>query len=271
MIQKLEQLAPTVDSARRGPVQRPAFDFSPWARLQPLDAPSPGEKPVEKVKSPYHLLERVAALLLTLLLLPVMVVVAFAIKIESPRGPVFFKQTRVGMNRRRRGADKGELAVDIPPGLPDRRRTSGEGQTFSIWKFRTMVPNAEAATGPVWATEHDPRITRIGSVLRHLRLDEVPQLINIVQGQMRLIGPRPERPEFVRKLVQDMPDYRRRLAIPPGITGLAQVEREYDASVSDVRTKIRYDVFYVENRCWLLDLKILLKTIDVVVRGRGAH
>jgi lipopolysaccharide/colanic/teichoic acid biosynthesis glycosyltransferase len=134
-----------------------------------------------------------------------------------------------------------------------------------------MIPDAEKGTGPVWASDRDPRVTRVGRVLRHLRLDEVPQVFNVLAGQMSLIGPRPEREFFVSKLTQDMPDYPRRLSVPPGITGLAQVEKQYDASVSDVRLKLGYDIFYVDNKCRLLDLKILLKTIDVVLRGRGSR
>jgi lipopolysaccharide/colanic/teichoic acid biosynthesis glycosyltransferase len=134
-----------------------------------------------------------------------------------------------------------------------------------------MIPDAEAASGPVWAADRDPRVTRVGRILRHLRLDEVPQLVNVIRGEMRLIGPRPERPHFVSRLAADIPDYARRTTVPPGITGLAQVEREYDASVDDVRTKLKYDLFYVKNRSRLLDFKILLKTVDVMVRGRGAR
>jgi lipopolysaccharide/colanic/teichoic acid biosynthesis glycosyltransferase len=153
----------------------------------------------------------------------------------------------------------------------DRRKTPGLGTTFEIWKFRTMIPDAEKSSGPVWATAHDPRITRLGRFLRLSRLDELPQLVNVVKGDMRIIGPRPERPHFVRQLVERMPEYRERLSVPPGITGLAQVEREYDASVDDVRTKVKYDVYYVKNRSARLDAKILLKTIHVVVSRKGAR
>jgi lipopolysaccharide/colanic/teichoic acid biosynthesis glycosyltransferase len=104
-----------------------------------------------------------------------------------------------------------------------------------------MIPDAEAKTGPVWALDKDPRVTRLGRALRHLRLDELPQLLNVVRGEMSLIGPRPERPHFVERLSSEMPAYERRLLVPPGITGLAQVEREYDADINDVRTKLKYD------------------------------
>ena len=247
------------------------FDFSNWAHLVETH-PLPSTPRLQDT-DPYYPnpLERMVALVFLIVLSPVMLLVALAIKIESPGGPVFFRQARVGLNRRHarhatRTADPG-----VPGAGVDRRRTAGQGQVFLMWKFRTMIPNAEARTGAVWASAKDPRVTRVGHILRHLRLDEVPQFLNVFQGNMRLIGPRPERPEFVRVLIEDMPDYAHRLKVPPGITGLAQVEREYDSNVDDVRRKLGYDLFYVKNRCWLLDLKILVKTVDVVVRGRGAH
>jgi lipopolysaccharide/colanic/teichoic acid biosynthesis glycosyltransferase len=207
-------------------------------------------------------LERVAAIAMLLMVTPLLVLIAIAIKIESPRGPILYRQERVGVDRRRKAG--------LPMG-EERRKTRGFGRLFLIWKFRTMVPNAEAVSGPVWAAERDPRITRVGRVLRHLRLDELPQLLNVATGEMSLIGPRPERPHFVEKLTEEMPTYERRLSVPPGITGLAQVEREYDASVSDVRTKLQYDLFYVKHRSTLMNMKILIKTVDVVLRGRGAR
>jgi lipopolysaccharide/colanic/teichoic acid biosynthesis glycosyltransferase len=207
-------------------------------------------------------LERVAAIAMLLLLTPLLGLIALAIKIESPQGPVLYRQDRVGIDRRRQ---------TVLPVTHERRQRRGFGRVFLIWKFRTMVHNAEALTGPVWAAERDPRVTRVGRVLRHLRLDELPQLLNVATGEMSLIGPRPERPHFVEKLTVEMPAYERRLRVPPGITGLAQVEREYDASVSDVRTKLQYDLFYVKHRSTLMDFKILIKTVDVVLRGRGAR
>jgi lipopolysaccharide/colanic/teichoic acid biosynthesis glycosyltransferase len=193
---------------------------------------------------------------------PILLAVAVALKIASPRAPVFYRQERVGLNRR-------QGARSLPD--RDRRRGRGEGKPFGIWKFRTMIPDAEAGTGPVWATDDDPRITRIGRVLRKTRLDELPQLFNVVRGEMFVVGPRPERPHFVSELAERVPDYRRRLKVPPGITGLAQVEREYDADLDDVRTKLRYDLFYIENRRPSMDLKILLKTLAIVLLRRGAR
>ncbi|MBD3235128.1 MAG: sugar transferase, partial [Candidatus Eisenbacteria bacterium] len=206
-----------------------------------------------------------AALGLLVALAPLFAVIAAAIKLDSPGGPVFYRQQRVGLDRRRNSGSRGEYAGG------ERRQNGGFGQLFGIYKFRTMIPDAEKQTGPVWATEWDPRITRVGRVLRKLRFDELPQLINVIHAEMRLIGPRPERPHFVAQLSAEVPEYLQRHHVPPGITGLAQVEREYDASVSDVARKIRYDLYYARHRSRALDMKILLKTIDVALRGRGAR
>ena len=214
-------------------------------------------------------LERCLALVMFAGISPMLAAIAVAIKVASPRGTIFYRQERVGIDRRRQHdhSSAENSALD----RSDRRKSPGAGRTFRIWKFRTMVPNAEAGTGPIWATENDPRVTRVGRFLRTLRMDELPQLLNVVQGDMRLIGPRPERPQFVAQLAKAVPEYLRRHSIPPGITGLAQVQRSYDASLDDVVTKLKYDLFYVDNRCLMLNVKILMKTFDVVLRGRGAH
>ncbi len=221
----------------------------------------------------FRILDRTAAGILLVLLSPVLLLVAAAIKLESPGAPVFYRQERVGVNRR--GAARSRAARDpaaiVVRTRRDRRKLPGEGKPFRIWKFRTMIPDAEARSGPVWATQDDPRITRLGRILRLTRLDELPQLLNVIRGEMRLVGPRPERPHFVRQLVEGVPGYRRRLSVPPGITGLAQVERAYDEDLDDVRTKLRYDLFYIENRRPLLDLKILVKTLAVVFGRRGSR
>jgi lipopolysaccharide/colanic/teichoic acid biosynthesis glycosyltransferase len=254
---------PPVVTHRDQPRNEPQadFDFSPWYQLPGGTAPA-REKREEHTVS---LFDRLCAFLILIVAMPFMAAIALIIKLDSPGGPVFYRQERVGLDRRRSNGSS-----PAPDGTGERRKNGGQGKPFLIWKFRTMIPEAEAATGPVWASDRDPRITRVGRLLRHLRLDEVPQLFNVLAGQMSLIGPRPERPYFVTQLSEHMPDYCRRLSVPPGITGLAQVEKHYDASVQDVRTKLGYDIFYVDNKCRLLDLKILLKTVDVVVRGRGA-
>jgi lipopolysaccharide/colanic/teichoic acid biosynthesis glycosyltransferase len=237
------------------------FNFSAWTELPSLPSET---RPTQGAGLPgVGFWERALAFSMLVIGSPFLALVALAIKVDSPAGPVLFKQERVGLDRRRRTPGDGAGS--------ERRRTGGVGRPFQIYKFRTMIPNAELKTGPVWASEKDPRITRLGRVMRKLRIDEIPQLINIVKGEMRLIGPRPERPHFIDKLVLEIPDYAERQKVPPGITGLAQVKRHYDASVEDVCTKVRYDVYYVNNRSWLLDLKIVIKTVDVMLLGRGAR
>jgi len=255
---------PTV--APHSPANEPrSFDFSPWTTL-PVLTPKNAETPEACGPGAF---ERWVALLMFAGITPLLAAIAVAIKVESPRGTIFYRQERVGIDRRRPRDHASAENPSLDRG--DRRKSPGAGRTFRIWKFRTMVPNAEAGTGPIWATENDPRVTRVGRFLRTLRMDELPQLLNVVQGDMRLIGPRPERPQFVAQLAKAVPEYWRRHSVPPGITGLAQVQRSYDASLDDVVTKLKYDLFYVDNRCLMLNVKILMKTFDVVFRGRGAH
>jgi lipopolysaccharide/colanic/teichoic acid biosynthesis glycosyltransferase len=154
-----------------------------------------------------------------LLLSPVFALVVLAIVIDSP-GPIFYHQIRVGQNRRFRDRRRDEIPVQEESRLRDRRRILSEGQLFWIHKFRTMIVGAEDGVGPVWALEHDPRVTRVGKWLRLLRLDELPQLWNVLKGEMSLVGPRPERPHFVGRFAQRIPGYTDRLRALPGITGL---------------------------------------------------
>ncbi len=172
--------------------------------------------------------------------LPVMPVVALAVRLDS-KGPVIFKQARVGMR----------------------------GRTFNMMKFRTMVQDAEAKTGPVWAKEHDPRITRVGKFLRKTHLDELPQLFNVIKGEMSIVGPRPERPYFVSEFRRIIPHYDRRLCAKPGITGLAQVKRGYDETLADVKRKVKYDLLYIQKMCPLLDFKVLAMTVGAVLLRTG--
>jgi len=148
-------------------------------------------------------------------------------------------------------------------------RVGQYGRLFTMYKFRTMHNDAESDTGPVWATEDDPRYTRLGRWLRRTRIDEVPQLINVLKGDMSLVGPRPEREFFVEKLVKEVPLYRRRLRVKPGITGIAQVKWKYDESVEDVRQKVKYDLFYISNMSLRMDLKILFATVRTILSGKG--
>jgi lipopolysaccharide/colanic/teichoic acid biosynthesis glycosyltransferase len=208
---------------------------------------------------------------LVLLSIP-LAVIAIATRFSTP-GPAIYRQTRVGLNRRAR-PDRRKAPTQFHP--LDRRRAerrviASAGRLFRITKFRTMVDGAESTRGPIWAAENDDRITRLGKILRRTRMDELPQLINVLAGDMSFIGPRPERPFFVERFRRIIPDYAERLTVPPGITGLAQVEHKYDASVEDVRLKLEYDLRYLRHQSLLLDLRILWKTIRVVISGAGAH
>ncbi len=204
-----------------------------------------------------------------LLLAPVCVLVAVLVKLTSP-GPVFYTQTRVGLDRRWRNVPPAGAGGD-EAGDDDRRLEDLGGQPFTILKFRSMRVDAEAAGQAVWATKHDPRITPVGRLLRKTRLDEVPQLINVLRGEMNIVGPRPERPSIVVRLREHVGEYPVRHRVKPGITGWAQINHSYDASIEDVRTKVRYDLEYIGQQCMWLDLKIMLLTVPVMVFKRGAH
>ena len=200
---------------------------------------------------------------------PVMLLVALAIKLDSP-GPVFYTQLRVGVNRRRTNRRYCQKVSVAESRLRERRREDYLGRPFRMIKFRTMVQDAEKQTGPVWATKNDPRVTRLGRFLRKTRLDEVPQFWSVLKGDMSLVGPRPERPTFVRQLREKVDGYHRRLEVKPGLTGLAQVENGYDSSLDSVASKVRFDMKYISGWSLWTDVRILLKTVVVVVTGKGA-
>jgi lipopolysaccharide/colanic/teichoic acid biosynthesis glycosyltransferase len=194
-----------------------------------------------------------------IVLAPLFIVVAMAVRLSSP-GPIFYLQTRVGLDRRWRRT----LA------LRERRLQDIGGKAFTIYKFRSMRVNAEWQTGAVWATANDPRVTPVGRFLRKFRLDEIPQLINVVRGDMNLVGPRPERPSIVVRLREEIPEYMLRQRVKPGITGLAQISQHYDSCLDDVRQKVRYDVEYLRRQNLMTDVGIMLKTIPaVLVKMRG--
>ena len=174
--------------------------------------------------------------------LPIMLVVALAVKLESS-GPVFYTQERVGKNGRR----------------------------FKIIKFRSMQSGAEKDSGPVWATSSDPRATRVGRIIRKLRLDELPQFVNVLRGDMNFVGPRPERPVFVEQLNQVIPYYTQRHLIKPGLTGWAQIKYPYGSTVDDAIEKLRYDLYYIKNQSFILDAAIIFETVKTVLFGRGAR
>jgi sugar transferase (PEP-CTERM system associated) len=181
-------------------------------------------------------------LALTIVALPLMLIAAAAIKLDS-RGPVLYRQERTGLH----------------------------GETFTLFKFRSMAMNAEAGGKPQWAQKLDPRITRIGAFIRASRIDELPQLLNVLRGEMSMTGPRPERPMFVHELAAVIPFYDHRCYVKPGLTGWAQVNYPYGASVEDAREKLAYDLYYVKNRGMLLDTVILLATVRVILFGEGAR
>ncbi|MBN1825707.1 MAG: sugar transferase [Candidatus Eisenbacteria bacterium] len=212
--------------------------------------------------------DRLLSLGMLIVLLPFLAFVAVAIRLSSS-GPIIYRQVRIGQNRR--GMSRGGGASTSYYDVYDRRTLDLPGKPFIIFKFRTMVDGAENRFGPIWASKNDPRITLLGRVLRKLRVDELPQLINVVKGDMSLVGPRPERPTFVRDLIDEIPEYAVRLRVKPGITGLAQVKHHYDTCLEDVRTKLRYDLEYIRNLSPLLDLKILIRTIWVVLTMKGSH
>jgi lipopolysaccharide/colanic/teichoic acid biosynthesis glycosyltransferase len=145
------------------------------------------------------------------------------------------------------------------------------GKTFQIYKFRSMTQDAEQDGVARWASDNDPRVTRVGHLIRRTRIDELPQLINVLRGEMSIVGPRPERPQFVRALVEQVPFYACRHAVKPGITGWAQVRFAYGATFEDAVTKLEYDLYYVKNHSLLLDMHILLDTVRVVLSGQGAR
>ncbi|MFQ5772011.1 MAG: undecaprenyl-phosphate glucose phosphotransferase, partial [bacterium] len=187
-----------------------------------------------------RLFDLVVSLFILIFFLPIWVIVAMVILIDS-RGPVLFKQERIGKDEK----------------------------IFTIYKFRSMFQNAESETGPKWAEKDDPRLTRVGKVIRRPRIDEIPQFINVIKGDMSIVGPRPERPYFVAKLKNKIPLYSQRSRVRPGITGWAQIKGKYDRSMEDVKRKLQYDLFYLENLSLRLDLKIIVNTIYVIISGKG--
>ena len=173
---------------------------------------------------------------------PFMLLTAVAVRFSSP-GPIFYRQVRVGLN----------------------------GAPFTLYKFRSMRVDAEAGTGAVWASKDDPRITRAGRVLRKLRLDELPQLFNVLKGEMAIVGPRPERPEFVKTLAERIPYYHQRHAVLPGITGWAQINFKYGDTLEDTVTKLEFDLYYIKNMSASLDLYIIFHTVKAMLLSRGAQ
>lgn len=187
-----------------------------------------------------RILDFIISVTVLAVMLPLILVISILIRMTS-KGPAIYSQERVGK----------------------------KGRVFTMYKFRTMRMDAEAETGPTWARENDPRITKLGAWLRKTRLDEIPQFYNVLKGEMSLVGPRPERPYFVDQFKNEIPMYTRRLRVRPGITGWAQVKWKYDSSLDDVKEKTKYDLFYVENMSLRMDFKILINTVFSMVRAKG--
>jgi exopolysaccharide biosynthesis polyprenyl glycosylphosphotransferase len=173
---------------------------------------------------------------------PILAIVALLVRLTS-KGPILYRQVRVGLN----------------------------GKPFVLYKFRSMTVDAEAGTGAVWAQENDPRVTGLGKWLRLLRLDELPQLFNVLRGEMAIVGPRPERPEFVKTLAEKIRFYHQRHCVKPGITGWAQINYKYGNTLEDTMTKLEYDLYYIKNLSWSLDFYIIFHTLKTMLLSRGAH
>lgn len=189
-----------------------------------------------------RIMDIIVALMILAVSSPIVLAASIAIKINS-KGPIFYMQERCGLN----------------------------GKLFRVVKFRSMYTDAETKTGPVWSQRNDPRVTSVGKFMRKVRIDEIPQMWNVLKGEMSLIGPRPERLFFVEKLSQEIPYYKRRLRVKPGVTGWAQVKHKYDENVEDVKEKVKYDLFYIENMSLRMDMKILFRTVLVVLFGKGHY
>jgi lipopolysaccharide/colanic/teichoic acid biosynthesis glycosyltransferase len=200
--------------------------------------------------------------------LPLMVLIALAVKLTSP-GPILYRQARVGHDRRRGrgpGPRRGSSAPDI-----GRREEDAGGRIFTIYKFRTMTARSEdLESKELWASPDDQRITQVGSVLRGHRLDELPQLFNVLLGDMNVVGPRPEQPAIFRELRDDVEAYPERQGVLPGITGWAQVNHAYDQSLDDVCRKVAFDLEYIRRRSAMEDLRIMARTLPVMVGKKGA-
>lgn len=241
------------------------------------------------------------------LLAPLILFIAIAVKLTS-QGPIIYRQTRVGVDRRLSGGDRRDAGERRRPGprkeesrtvaavtapvaaddverrkgagargrraegrrAGDRRAVDVGGRAFTMYKFRTMTVNAEA-TGAVWAAKNDARITPIGGLLRGTRLDEIPQLFNVVRGDMNIVGPRPERPSIFHQLRKEIDRYHLRQRAKPGITGWAQINQNYDTSIDDVRRKVEFDLAYIERRSVVEDMRIMAKTLPVMIFRKGAH
>lgn len=259
------------------PVAKEPTDVG-WLTLVDLEQP---RRDVRCLSETTRLMKRVGDVVISatmlVLLTPLMILVALAVKLTSP-GPALFRQLRVGLNLRRNSRDRRDsdfaplrlgAATDRRKAPLDRRQDVAYGRPFALYKFRTMRIDAEKH-GAQFAKENDPRVTPIGRFLRKTRLDELPQLWNVLRGEMSLVGPRPERPEFVGQLSEQIPNYLKRLGLRPGLSGVAQIVNGYDNDIESFRRKVALDLLYLQNCSLRNDAKILVRTIGTVLTGRGA-
>ena len=256
----------TASGAPNAPSTRPVtpgrnrrIDSPAPPRPLPRTVESPEVIPRERNEQLSRAINFAVATIALIIALPLLILLAIAVKFTS-RGPILYAQTRVGLDRRWRST----LA------LHERRLEDFGGQVFTIYKFRTMRVDAERGSGAVWAKENDPRVTKLGKYMRIMRLDEIPQFWNVVLGDMNVVGPRPERPSIVSRLREDIPEYQCRHRVKPGITGLAQINQHYDATLEDVKSKVRWDLTYIREQGLWMDLSILLRTVPtLLLKYRG--
>lgn len=218
----------------------------------------PSATPRERSEVVNRVVNCALAVIALVIVAPIMALVAIAVKLTS-RGPIMYSQTRVGIDRR----------VHRTAALYCRRGGDMGGAPFTIYKFRSMRVDAERGTGAVWATRNDPRVTPIGAFLRKSRLDELPQLFNVLRGDMNIVGPRPERPSIFAELRANIAEYPMRQRSKPGITGLAQINHSYDTTIDDVRKKVEFDLEYLRRQSLTEDMKIMLKTVPVILFKKG--
>ena len=279
-VEEREQLVQQTENnlpERADAVQAPAIAPSPPA---PEVAPAPPPPFAIASLARYQRLERlvnvVVAALALIIAAPLMLVIAIVVKLTSA-GPIFYRQPRVGLNRRgmrlhsrRRSDTRWHLWARFLAIHDDLREQDLGGQVFMIYKFRTMCESAESQCGAVWAVQNDPRSTVIGCFLRKYRLDELPQLFNVLKGDMNIVGPRPERPSIFARLSAQIHEYPLRQWTKPGITGWAQIHLKYDSCLDDVRRKVRYDLEYLRQKSIVRDLMIMAKTLpSVLFKRRG--
>jgi lipopolysaccharide/colanic/teichoic acid biosynthesis glycosyltransferase len=268
----LQESQPAVPRARprvSAPEPAPAGARGAAPALPPLAMPAPTVQaqaapfvPAVTVAASSNAARRtvnfVLALVGLIVALPLMLLVAILIKLTS-RGPVMYTQVRVGLDRRN----------DDPSDTNHRRQADIGGKPFDIYKFRTMHVDAERNGTAVWAQKHDPRVTWIGRYLRQYRIDELPQLLNVLKGEMNIVGPRPERPMIFAELRENIAEYPLRQRAKPGITGLAQINHHYDSCLDDVRKKVSYDLEYISRQSVWEDVRIMLQTVPVILFRRG--